>query len=221
MSYIPYILLGVLCVALSVLFVVFNKKNGWQGIVVRGLAIFSFILFAMITSNLRGLNNAFTLFICLALSLLIVAEVVYASGEVVEKNRIIVNGSFFFASNILFALSVLSLAEFNLFALLGGSMLGLGIGLIVCAVKHEKAFYPVLMRIITFLSVGILLGFGIMSIMSSKHSICAIMVFVAGILMLVQKMTYSLAGEKKGVVYITNAIYMLSLALMTVSILFY
>jgi hypothetical protein len=221
MNTLSYVCLGILGIAMSVIYTIFNKKVGWAGIVVRGLTILSLLVFSLVCASLKSINNAFPLCISLGLAVLILSEVTFASNEVPEKAKTIVYGLFFAVTNLLFALSVLSLAEFNVFALLGGVLLGAGAGLIVCAVKKEKALYPVLMYILTYLSIGLLLGFGIMSITSSTHIASASMIFIAGILMLASKLLSAFVQNKKGMSYVISGLFILAVLLISVSIYCY
>lgn len=168
MSTIAFVCLAVVCVALGILNTIFNKLVGWKGIVIRGLFIFSLITFTLITSNLTGVNNALPLFVTLALALLLLADVTYVAMSDEDKYKPVINGGFLSASCILFALSAVSLAEFALLAFLGGLFAGLGIGLVVCAVKKQKGVKNVLMNILTFACIGLFIGLSVNAVSCFK-----------------------------------------------------
>ena len=220
MSTIAFVCLAVVCGALGIINIIFNKLVGWKGIVVRGLFVLSLITFNLINSNLRGINNALPLFISLALACILLAEAVCVSMSEEEKFKPVVNGMFFAVSCVLFALSAVSLSEFALLALLGGFFAGAGVGLIVCAVRKEKALNPILMNILTFACVGVLVGLGISAVINTKHMISAVCMLAGGILMLGHRIAYT-CGKGKTAKYMSTAFFTLGLLALTISVYFY
>lgn len=220
MNIVPFVCLLVVCGAMGVINTIFYKLSGWKAVVVRGLTVVSLLVFSLVTSNLRALTNAFSLFIAIALSVLLLAEVIYVSMNDDEKLKPVVNGVFFGLTNILFALSVMAIAEFSVLALLGGVFAGIGIGLIVCAIRKEKALKVILMNIFTFACVGLLIGLGVNALIVSQHTVSAILMFAAGIFMLTQRMLV-VCGKGKIAGYLGSALSSLALILLTISIYFY
>lgn len=220
MTMIPFICLTIVCVGLAVVNTIFYKLSGWKGIVVRGLLILSLISFALIVSNLNGINNALPLFITIGLSYLLLAEAVYASMNEEDNLKPIVNGIFFAISNILFALSIISLAEFSVLALFGGVLTGIGFGLIVCVPKKNKGLNRILMNILTFASIGLLIGLSVNAILTTKHMISAVLMLAGGIMMLAHRVLVVI-GQGKVAGYLARAFNALALIAITVSIYFY
>lgn len=220
MTMIPFICLTIVCVGLGVVNTIFHKLNAWKGIVVRGLFILSLISFAMIVSNLNGINNALTLFITIGLSALLLAESVFVSMSDEDKFKPIVNGTFFAISNVLFALSLISLAEFSVLALFGGVLTGIGFGLIVCVPKKNKGLNRIIMNVITFASIGLLLGLGVNAVLTSKHMISAVLMLIGGVMMLAHRILV-VCGHGKIAGYLTRAFNTLALIAITISIYFY
>ncbi len=220
MELIVFILLSILCAGMSGVYTAFYKKTGWQGILVRGLTMVSLIALPLVTANIKSLNNALPIFVCLGLSLLIMTETLLASNNMIAKSRDLVFSVLYSVGNLLLSLGTLSLAQFNPFGLAGGVLLGLGVGLVVCAIKKYKAFYPVIVEILVYSSIGLILGFGLMAVLSSKHIISAIFMLVAGVMMLTQRIMMSFdRGKVMG--YISSGLYVLSLLLIGMTIFFY
>jgi len=221
MNTIAFVCLATVCLALGIINTIFNKLVGWKGIVIRGLFVLSLITFNLITANLRGINSALPLFITLALACILLAEAVLMSMSEEEKLKPVANGTFFAISCILFALSGVSLSEFAILGLLGGLFAGAGVGLIICAIKKEKALNPILMNILTFACVGLLVGLGISGVLNTKHMTSAICVLIGGLLLLAYRIIFAVGGKGKMVCYITNALNALGLIALTITVYFF
>ena len=220
MELIVFILLSVLCVGMSGVYTAFHKKTGWEGILVRGLTIVSLIALPLIMANIKSLNNALPIFVCLGFSFLLMTETLFASNNLIAKPKELVFSILYATGNTLLSLGTLSLAQFNGFGFAGGLLFGLGVGFVICAIKKYKAFYPVIVEVLVYGSIGLILGFGLMAVLSSKHIISAIFMLVAGVLLLSQRV---MKNFEKGTVmgYISSGIYVLSLLLISMTIFFY
>ena len=220
MTMIPFICLAVVCVALGAVKTIFNSLVGWKGILVRGLSIISILVFALVIANLEGISNALTLFVDIGFAVLLLAEVVYVSMEDDNKLKPVVNGVFLAISCVLFALSAVSLAEFSLLAFLGGLFAGVGVGLIVCAPKKNKGLNHVLMNVLTFACIGVFVGFGVSSVLLSKHLITSVCLLAGGVLLLVNRILI-VTGNGKVAKKIAEALSALALIAISASIYFY
>ena len=179
------------------------------------------LAFAVISSNARELNNALPMFIIIAIGVLTVSETLNASQNVDENSRFITFSIFNAISTILFAVSAITLAQFNVLGLLGGLLTGLGIGLIVCAVKKNWALYPILMEIMVGLSVGLLLGFSLVAVIISKHFVSSLLMLLGAIIMLAKHIVEKFFNKSKASGYLICALNAISLIIMTMSIYFY
>ncbi len=215
------ILLSVLCVGMGVIYTIFYKRDSWQGIVIKGLTMLSILALALISTSLREISNAMPIFITLALALLIMSETIKGSQTVDENAKLIVFSLFSFASTTLFAISAITLSQFNVLALIGGILTGVGLGLIVCAVKKTWSLWPMVMEILVWLSIGLLLGFTLTATMIGKHLVSSVLMLVGAVLILSQKMLNKFRKDNKIFDYLENGIYVLALVLMTISIYFY
>ena len=220
MNTLTFVCLAVVCGSLGIINTLFNKLVGWKGIAVRGLFVFSLITFALITSNLTAINNALSLFISLALALMLLAEATCVAMGEEEKAKPVVNGVFFSVSCVLFALSAVSLAEFALLPFLGGLFAGVGVGLIICAIKKQKGLNQILMNILTFACIGLFIGLSVNSVLTSKHMISAICMLGGSVLLLIQRALVS-CGKGKIVNSLASALYSIGLIALTLSIYFY
>lgn len=220
MTMITFICLAFVCCALAVINIAFYNLKGWKGILVRGLFVFSLVAFSLIVQNLREIFNAVPMFITLGLGVMLLAEVVYVSMENDDKLKPIVNGSFFTISNGLFAFSLIALAEFNVLALAGGLLTGIGFGLIVCVLNRNKGLNRIIMNILTFASIGAVVGLGLNTVLVSQHFISSIMMFAGGIFLLVHRILV-VSGKGKIALYLEKAFMSIALLLITFSMFFY
>ncbi len=218
---VPFIILSILCVGMGAIFTIFHKKVGWQGILLRGLTIFSFLILAIVSANVKELNNALPMFVLIALGLLILSESLFASNNVDENARLITFSLLNFASIMLFAVSSITLSEFDVLALVGGILTGLGLGLIVCGFKRNWALYPILMEILISLSLGLLLGFSLTAVIVSSHFISSLFMLFGAVLMTTKHILESFCSKYKFCGYLVSALYLLSLLFMTMTIFFF
>ena len=96
-------------------------------------------------------------------------------------------------------LGIISLAPFNIFALVGGLLLGGAIALLILAiqVKKKNNVADVITTILIFVSLGFVLGFGINAIVNTKHLISAIISIIAGVLLLTSNLLNEFLKEGK------------------------
>lgn len=221
MNIVAFILLGVLSVGMGVIYTIFHKREGWQGIVIKGLTMFSILVFVLVNANLREINNALPLFMVIAMALLILSEAVKGSQTVDENSKLIVYSVFNFISITLFAVSAITLSSFSVFALIGGILAGLGLGLIVCAFRKIWKVTPMLMEILVWIGIGLLLGFSLAGVLISNHLVSSILFLVGAVFMVAQRMVEKFGGNHKVIGYLTNAFYIVALLLMTTSIYFF
>ena len=220
MTQIPFICLTIVCVVLGVLNTIFYKLLGWKGVLIRGIGIIALLTLSLVTANLRSIGNAFPLFITIALAVNLLAEATMVSMEEGDKLKPIINGVCFSVSSVLFALSAMSLAEPNILALLGGLFVGLGFGLVVCSIRKNKGGNRIVMNIISFTCVGLLMGFGISAVLTSRHLISAILMLLGGVAMLIHR-TLVVCGRGKTAGYLASAFLYFALITLSISIYFY
>lgn len=221
MNTLPIICLGALCLIMAVAYTIYGNHSGWQGLVVRGLALSSCIALAQVSGSLKNLTNALPIFITIGLSILILSEALKITNVASDKAQTIASGVINAVGLIIISLGGLSLSEFNIFAVVGGLLFGVAFGLIVCAIKKYKTKDKVFFEIFSFMSIGLVLGFGLMAILHSSHNLSAICTLGGGLVLLFQRLMLSLGKGEKTISYIGNALFIIGLTAITLSIYFY
>lgn len=221
MNIIPIVCFGVVALIMAVVYTVFARKTGWQGLLVRGLAILSCIALVQISANLKAIGNALPIFMTLGLAVLLLSEALKVAGINNEKTSIAVFGVLNSVGFALIACSGLALAEFNIFAVVGGILLGIAGGMLVCAIKKYKSVERVFSEIFTFMGIGFILGFGLMSMLTSSHVITSICMIGGGALLLAHRFMFAFAQKNKTVKHIADLLYILGLLVISVSIYLY
>lgn len=213
-----FILLVVLCVGMGVIYTIFHKRYDWQGLLVRGLTILSLLALAIVAANLKELNNALPIFFILALGVLFITETIKTTQKIEGRANLIIYSVLSFASTTLLAVGAITLSQFNILSLVGGILTGVGLGLIVCAVKKDWSVWSIVMEVLVWLSVGLLLGFAMTAVLTSKHLLSSVFMLLGAVFMLAYKLIEKFASNNKVFEYISNALYVLSLLLLTITI---
>ena len=220
MNNIPVLCLGAVCLLMAIMYTIFGQKGGWQGLLVRGLAIVSCLALALVSANLKSITHALPLFVTIGFALLLLSEALKVAGIEDEKANIVTFGVLNSVGFVSIALGGMALGEFNYFAIVGGVFLGIALGCIVCAVKKYKKPARVFVEIFTYMSMGFIVGFGLMSVLGSSHFYSSVCMLGGGVLLIVQKLMTSL-GKGKAVTYIANALYIIALTALSVTIYLY
>ena len=71
------------------------------------------------------------------------------------------------------------------------------------------------------MSIGLILGFGLMAVISSTHNLSAICTLGGGLVLLFYKLMLSLGKGGKIITYIANALFIIGLTAITLSIYLY
>jgi len=217
METISIVSLSILCALMAVGYALFGHKTGWQGLVVRGASILACLALSLVSANFKSLTNALPLFLILGLCVLILAEALKDKVEN-QKSQNVVYGALSGVGFVLISLGGLSLSQFNIFALLGGIFFGIAFGLIVCGIKKHKTTDKILTEILYFISLGFILGFSIMGVVSSTHIFSAICMLGGGLILLFQKLVATLGKGSKVEVAISNFLYIFALIIISLSI---
>lgn len=221
MNMIPVICLGVLCLLMAFVYTVFGQKGGWQGLLIRGLAIISCIALVQVSASLKTLTNALPIFVTVGLSILLLCEAIKVTGVASDKAQKVTTGILNSLGFISIALGGLTLSEFSIFALLGSIFFGIAFGFILCAIKKYNSKEQILMEILSFMSIGFILGFGIMAVVASSHTFSALCMLGGGLILLFQKFMLALGKGGKAITYIGNALYIIALTAISLSIYLY
>lgn len=180
----------------------------------------SLIVFVLVSANLKSLITAVTLYIPIALVVLVIREVLDCI-EVEEQTKILISGILETVSFTCIAMCAMSLAEFNALALVGGMLIGAGFGLVGWAVKRYTKLSQIIVELTTYIAIGAIIGFSSFGLVFAKHMTSAILMLVGGCLLLVQKMLKTYGDKNKIVKIIASSFYILSLLIVSSSIFFY
>ena len=157
-------------------------------------------------------KNTFVIFLCLALAFLML-------GKTTEEN-IIASKLLKTLSMILLAVSAYSIADFNLWGLLGGIAFGAAFGVLSFAFKKDRksdyafAFFDLLF-------VGIAIGFVVASIIAFNHNITRILTLAGLALVLVRKVQTALSPKSERLNLIFEEIEFVGLLLIACSVYLY
>ena len=189
--------MGISCLIMSILYAIFKDKGEWQGLLVRNLTSLLLLVFACIVVNLTSTLNAFSLFITIATAISMFYESIQSVKLNDEKAKKLIAGSSKALMYLAFALSVMSLASFNALALLGGGLLGLAVGALVWALKKYNKAQEALPLMFIFFALGLMLGFGVNSILASRHLISSVLSIIASVMFLVSEILQHFLKEGK------------------------
>ncbi|MBO5395233.1 MAG: hypothetical protein J6A28_05000 [Clostridia bacterium] len=221
MKMIVFIIFGVLTIAMSALYTVFHNQKGYKALLIRGGAVLTAFALALICANLNSLTNALPLLIFFGMGFLLLSESMITSPIEQEKPKMIVFGVLKALGIACFGLSALSLSYFNVFALGGGLLIGLGIGCVVCAVKKYKQWYQVLATLVIWVAIGFMIAEGIYAYLASSHMITSIIMAGAGVLFMLSQLFRSFVKDTSKMQYVVNLLYILGIAAVACSMYFY
>ncbi len=218
MTMLPIILIGVVTLAMCVLYAIFQDMGEWQGFIVRSLTGLFLLIYAVITINLTSIINAFSLFITIALAIFMFYEGLQTSKISNLQAKTMLSGISKALIYLSVALGIMSLAEFNWLALVGGLLLGVGLGLMIWAIKKYKNASNFLSTVFIFIALGLGVGFGINSIFTTRHLISAIIAVVSMALMLLSEFLAHFLKEGKANSITSSTLRNIALIMLVISI---
>lgn len=207
-----FISLIAFCVITDVMCIFFGQKSGQYSKVVRGLSVLSLLVLSLVLAMINSISNTFVIFLCLALAFFMLAQTTQ------EYN--IVSGLLKIVSSALLAVCAYSIAQFNLWGLLGGAGLGAAFGFLGFAFKKDKksdhafAFFDLLF-------VGIAIGFVVSGILLLHHSVTRILTLAGLGLVFVKKIQTALSAKSEKIDLIFEEIELVGLLLIACSIYLY
>ena len=213
--------MGVVCLSMSIMYSVWEKSGDWQGFLVRTLTSLFLLIYSIITINLTSVINAFSLFVAIGTAISLFYESLQTSAVQNENARNIIGGVSNALIYLAFALSIMSLAEFNILSLVGGVLLGLGLGLLVLIIKKHKKLSIILPTILIYIALGIAVGFGINSIIATKHFISAITTLASIALLLIEELLMQFVKESKTKTVVCIELKTITMILFIISIYLY
>ncbi|MBQ8792447.1 MAG: hypothetical protein IJZ62_02390 [Clostridia bacterium] len=221
MKIITLIIFGALCLGMDIVYTIFNKTKGYKAVLIKGLTIMASFILAVICTNFNSVTGALPIFIFIGLAFCLLSEAMSVSTVDEEKPKMIVFGLLKSVAIALFAVSALTLSGFNLFALGGGLLIGLGIGCIICAIKKYKKAYQLFSTVIVWTAVGFLLFEGVYACLTSVRFIASVMMVAAGVLIALSQLVQAFAKEGGKMQYVSSIMYTLALTVLALLIYFY
>lgn len=187
MILIPFIAVGVATLLMGIIDAFFRDKGNWQSLLFRALTMAFLAVFALIAVNLTSTCNALSLFISIGIVLYLVKMLDITHKIENEKTKLIYSGVLDILIIVIFALSTLSLATFNVLAAAGGLLLGIALGLLVWAIRRDDRLDRALVRFFKYFVLGLFLGLAISGLFTSNHLASAIIIICASIAMLTKE----------------------------------
>ncbi|MBQ8909109.1 MAG: hypothetical protein IJY90_02340 [Clostridia bacterium] len=221
MKILTFAIFGVISLGMDVIYTLFSGTKGYKSLLIRGITVLSAFILAVASSNLNSVTSALSLFICMGFGVSILSEAMTISEIDAEKPKMITFGVLRAVSIALFGVSTLTLTGFNIFALGGGLLLGLGIGSVMCAIKKYKKGYQAFSTLAVWAAIGLLAGESIYGCINSAHFVSSLIILFAAVSFIVSQVVKSIAKEDAKIQYLANALYTFALTLMAVSIYFY
>ena len=187
MILIPFIAVGVATLLVGIIDAIFRDMKNWQSLLFRALTMAFLAVFALIAVNLTSTCNALSLFISIGIVLYLVKMLDITHKIENEKTKLIYSGVLDILIIVIFALSTLSLAPFNVLATAGGLLLGIALGLLVWAIRRDDRLDRALVRFFKYFALGLFLGLAISGLFTSNHLASAIIIICASIAMLTKE----------------------------------
>lgn len=218
MIMVPIIIFGSVSLIMSVLYSIFKSRGDWISFVVRNITMLLLLIFAVVTINITSVTNGLSLFIAVALAINMFYESLQTSKIENQKTKEIMSNVTRGVTYLSLMLSAMSLASFNVYALFGGLLSGLAIGMITWIIKKTDDAGEAVSYIFAYGCLGLMLGFAINGIMFTGHIISAILTLVAGALLLTYELLSSFLKEGKLKDILTSEFKIIALILLVLAI---
>ena len=220
MRLVAFICFGVACLLMSVLYTLFNKKTAWVGLLVRGTTILSLLVFLLVLNSLKSLTNALALYLTISIVLLLINEIIDLVTD--DENVVdLFSGILTSCAGICMALSVVSISEFNVFALVGGILLGLAFGFISWAFAKYEGVWNIILKLTQFAAFGAVVGVALGGLILSLHSTTALLLVIGSSTLILTKTLRDIFSENNIVYIVTSEMFVLSLLTIISSVYFY
>ncbi len=197
------------------LYVAAGKREHPLWIAARVLAPAAILLLALISGNLSSFGG-YAIFVCIALALFITLPALSNIKDTISQ---IITNSVVVLSLVSLIGAGCCLTAFNIFGLLMGLLLGLGISFIIILIKHTSIIESIFTSLILALSFAIF-GQAIVILMSGHLLTLGIMNLAAALLFATSQILEKFKGDKMLLQIFTDLTYILALTLFAASIFF-
>lgn len=218
MTMVPVIIFGSASLIMSVFYSIFKDKGNWLGFIIRNITMLLLLVFAVVTINVTSVINGLSLFIAVAMAINMFYESLQTSKIDNLKIKEIMSSVTRGVTYLSLMLSAMSLASFSAYALVGGALVGLAIGMIVWMIKKTSEASEAVSYIFAYACLGAMIGLGINAVLFSSHVLSAILVLVAGGLLLVSELLSSFLKDGKLKDILTSEFKIVALILLVLAI---
>lgn len=218
MTMVPVIIFGSASLIMSVFYSIFKDKGNWLGFIIRNITMLLLLVFAVVTINVTSVINGLSLFIAVAMAINMFYESLQTSKVDNLKIKEIMSSVTRGVTYLSLMLSAMSLASFSAYALVGGALVGLAIGMIVWMIKKTSEASEAVSYIFAYACLGAMIGLGINAVLFSSHVLSAILVLVAGGLLLVSEILSSFLKDGKLKDILTSEFKIVALILLVLAI---
>lgn len=215
---VPVIIFGSASLIMSVFYSIFKDKGNWLGFIIRNITMLLLLVFAVVTINVTSVINGLSLFIAVAMAINMFYESLQTSKVDNLKIKEIMSSVTRGVTYLSLMLSAMSLASFSAYALVGGALVGLAIGMIVWMIKKTSEASEAVSYIFAYVCLGAMIGLGINAVLFSSHVLSAILVLVAGGLLLVSELLSSFLKDGKLKDILTSEFKIVALILLVLAI---
>ena len=215
---VPVIIFGSASLIMSVFYSIFKDKGNWLGFIIRNITMLLLLVFAVVTINVTSVINGLSLFIAVAMTINMFYESLQTSKIDNLKIKEIMSSVTRGVTYLSLMLSAMSLASFSAYALVGGALVGLAIGMIVWMIKKTSEASEAVSYIFAYACLGAMIGLGINAVLFSSHVLSAILVLVAGGLLLVSEILSSFLKDGKLKDILTSEFKIVALILLVLAI---
>ena len=215
---VPVIIFGSASLIMSVFYSIFKDKGNWLGFIIRNITMLLLLVFAVVTINVTSVINGLSLFIAVAMTINMFYESLQTSKIDNLKIKEIMSSVTRGVTYLSLMLSAMSLASFSAYALVGGALVGLAIGMIVWMIKKTSEASEAVSYIFAYACLGAMIGLGINAVLFSSHVLSAILVLVAGGLLLVSELLSSFLKDGKLKDILTSEFKIVALILLVLAI---
>lgn len=221
MLMIAFICLVLVCLITGTFYSIYSNKYTVVNAVVKFSAILSCCILAIITANLTSAIGGYSIFIIIGLIFILIYEFFNISNFEKKKAYFYFKNLILTFSFICFLVAGLIYGNFNIFALLCGTFISVGLICLNFALKRQvKSKEELISQSILIPLICLFLGQGITLVLGT-HFLTGLFYLVGGVFTLAGTMTTMLKKENDNIVRIlANALYILGLISISSSIYF-
>lgn len=201
-------------------FVAFDRSTKFLAFTSKLLAPLASLILALACANLSSALGGYTIFIVVGIAFVLAKEVFLCAKKAEDNNEnILFVGIINAVSSLCFAVGGIFLARFNIFGLLLGLFLGLGLACILLTVKRLNLASSLMLGANLAIA-GMILGQAITLLLAKVSLITTIFYLLSGVMMLTSQIVNLFVKQEVALKYVKRVTQILSLILLSASIFF-